>query len=345
MNYKLYFFCNFAAQMKIIYLKEPFLEPTPCVATIGMFDGVHQGHRFVIDRLKQEAKQCRLPACVVTFDRHPRQVLQPDWQPQLLSTLDEKLLLLSLTGIDQCVVLTFTKEMAHLPAYDFMQQVLKKQIGVKTLLTGYDNHFGHRTPGQQTGFDDYLRYGKELGIEVKSLPPTPVQPGSNNHLLKKNHEDRQITNSSLIRRLLTEGRIEEANDCLGHPYTVTGTVVSGQHIGTEIGFPTANLQPDDPCKLIPANGVYAVKVRLESSLEQKHAMTNIGHRPTFNGQQTTLETHILHHEGKLYGQSMTVSFIHRLRDEQRFDTPEELVEQLRQDAQNAEERLNQDIKA
>ena len=120
-------------------------------------------------------------------------------------------------------------------------------------------------------------------------------------------------------------------------------MVSGEHIGTHLGFPTANLQPNDPLKLIPANGVYAVKVRLESSLEQKHAMANIGRRPTFDGSRTTLETHILRHEGELYGQQIAVSFIHRLRDEQRFETPEALAEQLQRDAQTAEELLTNDI--
>lgn len=317
--------------MQTIILNDITLQSSPCVATIGMFDGVHLGHRFVIDCLRQEAARRGLPACVITFDRHPRQVVQPDWQPQLLSTLPEKLTLLAQTGIEQCVVLPFTPDMAALSAHDFMQQVLKEQIGAKVLLTGYDNHFGHRVKGVSESFEDYRRYGQELGIEVIALPPRPSTlnlPPS----------------SSLIRHLLQEGRIDEANKVLGHPYTVSGTVVTGEHIGTHLGFPTANLQPDDPCKLIPANGVYAVKARLEDSMEQKHAMTNIGRRPTFNpSPSTTIETHILRHDGKLYGQYMTVSFIHRLRDEKRFDSPEALAEQLRQDAATAEELFNQEI--
>lgn len=320
--------------MQTIHLNETFREPTPCVATIGMFDGVHLGHRFVIDCLRQEAAKRGLPACVITFDRHPRQVVQPDWQPQLLSTLPEKLTLLALTGIELCVVLPFTQDVAALSAHDFMQQVLKEQIGAKVLLTGYDNHFGHRTKGVSESFEDYRRYGQELDIEVIALNPRPST---------------LTPSSSLIRHLLQEGRIDEANKVLGHPYTVSGTVVTGEHIGTHLGYPTANLQPDDPCKLIPANGVYAVKARLEDSLEQKHAMTNIGRRPTFHPSpstpslSTTIETHILRHDGKLYGQYMTVSFIHRLRDEKRFDSPEALVEQLRQDAATAEELFNQEI--
>lgn len=311
--------------MKTIYFNESLSEMGPCVATIGMFDGVHRGHRFVISCLQQEAEQQGLPSCVITFDRHPKAVVGASFVPQALSTLDEKLVLLSQTDIDLCVVLPFTSDMAQLTAHDFMQQVLKQRLGVRTLLTGYDNHFGHRIAGHKESFEDYQRYGQELGIEVKGLPA-----------------EGEI-NSSLIRQMLREGRIDEANKALGHPYTVSGTVVSGEHIGTHLGFPTANLQPDDPNKLIPADGVYAVKARLEDSLEQKHAIANIGQRPTFNGKQTTLETHILRHDGKLYGQYMTVSFIHRLRDEQRFDSPEALAAQLRQDAETAENLLNQEI--
>lgn len=326
--------------MQTIHLNETFREPTPCVATIGMFDGVHRGHRFVIDCLRQEAARLGLPSCVITFDRHPRLTLSTNHSPltnHQLSTLDEKLVLLSQTGIDLCVVLPFTQEMAALPAYDFMQQVLKEQLKVQVLLTGYDNHFGHRGERAE-GFDDYQRYGRELGIEVKALEPLST------------HQSPHTTHysSSLVRRLLIEGRIAEANEALGYPYFVLGTVVRGEHIGTNIGFPTANLQPDDANKLIPANGVYAVRVRLEDSLEQKHGMTNIGRRPTFTPTTTqqpplTIETHILRHDGVLYGQRMMVSFIHRMRDEQSFEGPEALVAQLRQDAATAEELLNQDI--
>lgn len=298
----------------------------PCVATIGMFDGVHRGHRFVISCLQQEAAQQGLPSCVITFDRHPKTVVGSSFVPQALSTLDEKLELLSQTDIDLCVVLPFSREMAQLSAHDFMQQVLKERLGVRTLLTGYDNHFGHPDPAHPETFDDYCRYGQEIGMEVKAAPPSSPEGDT-------------IASSSLVRRSLLEGRIEEANDLLGYPYTLSGTVVSGEHIGTHIGFPTANLQPADPHKLIPANGAYAVRVRIGDNPKPLLGMTNIGQRPTFDGKKTTLETHILHYDGALYGQSLTVSFICRLRDEQRFDTPEALAAQLRRDAATAEEKL------
>lgn len=322
--------------MKTIFLNNTPWEPTPCVATIGMFDGVHLGHRFVIDCLKEEAGRRNLPSCVVTFERPPRQVIQPEWKPQLLSTLDEKLVLLSLTGIDLCVVLPFSKDMAQLNAHAFMQQVLKEQLGVQVLLTGYDNHFGHRTAETREGFEDYRRYGETLGMEVKCLREFKnLKIKELNNYINNNTK----LSSSCVRQLLKEGRIEEANECLGYPYSISGTVRSGDHIGTHLGFPTANLQPDDDSKLIPANGVYAVKVRLSDSLEQKHGMANIGSRPTFNGKETTIEAHILRHFGPLYDQRLTILFINRLRDERRFESPEALAEQLSHDAEMTEERL------
>lgn len=319
--------------MKTIYLNDTVLEALPCVATIGMFDGVHRGHQFVISHLLQEAERRGLPSCVITFDRHPRATLQCSacTMHSQLTTLEEKLMLLSLTGIDLCVVITFDSKLASMSAYDFMLHVLKERLGVRLLLMGYDNHFGHRA-GQQESFSDYQSYGKQMGLEVKSLPCCAGKEG-------------MAVSSSLVRRLLAEGHIEEANKALGYCYPLTGVVVSGEHVGTNLGFPTANLQLDGD-KLIPAGGVYAVRVRLANSLEQKHGMTNIGTRPTFTNDAhpaTSIETYILRHEGKLYGQRITVNFVHRLREERRFDSPEALVSQLSQDAERVEELLTQDI--
>lgn len=313
--------------MKTIYLNEQTVLTEPCVATVGMFDGVHLGHQFLIAHVVSEARRRGLPACVVTFDRQPRQVLQPDWQPQLLAPLDEKLLLLSHTGIDCCVVLPFSVEMAQLSARDFMRDVLRRQLCVDTLFTGYDNRFGHN---RSEGFDEYVAFGREWGISVQALPVAPPIDGL-------------TVSSSAIRRCLLEGDVATANRCLGYPYSVAGHVVEGEHIGTHIGFPTANLQPDAPEKLIPAAGAYAVKVRVESSVEHKHGMMNIGHRPTFDGQQTTLETHIFRYNDNLYGQFMIVSLMERLRPEQRFDSAGQLAEQLQRDEEAVEKLFNQEL--
>lgn len=286
------------------------------VATIGMFDGVHRGHQFVLQHVVDEAQQRGLQSMAVTFDKTG---------PQTLTPLDQKRLLLTKTGIDRIEVLTLNDELKQMTARQFMQQVLKEQYGVKVLLTGYDNRFGHN---RVEGFDDYVRYGKELGIEVTSLPPAPSKRKGS------------CVSSSLIRGLITEGNISEANELLGHPYTIAGRVEHGEHIGTKLGFPTANIVVSDPCQLLPATGAYAVKIRLENSVEWKHGMMNIGMRPTFDGHQQTLEVHIFRLKENLYGQQLEVAFIERLRGEQRFDNIEALKEQLQKDAEAAEQALS-----
>ena len=291
------------------------------VATIGMFDGVHEGHRFVLRQVVACAQERGLQSMAITFDHTLR-------HDDVLTPLDEKLLLLSRTHIDKVEVLPFTAELKQMTARQFMEQVLKDRLGVKVLLTGYDNRFGHN---REEGFDDYVRYGRELGIEVLQLPAAPprgvaVRGGT--------------ISSSLIRKLLKEGAVSEASEALGYPYTIMGRVEHGEHIGTRLGFPTANLVPVDSQQLIPAPGVYAVKVRLEHSMELKHGMMNIGHRPTFDGVRQTLEAHIFQLHEDLYDQLLWVSFVARLRDEQRFDSIEALKEQLQRDAAKAEETLN-----
>lgn len=283
------------------------------VATIGMFDGVHRGHQFVLQQVVAAAQERGLQSMAITFDHSLR-------HEPVLTPLDEKLLLLSKTGIGRVEVLPFTDELKQMTARQFMQQVLKEQLHVSVLLTGYDNRFGHN---REEGFDDYVRYGRELDIEVLQLPAEGK------------------VSSSLIRQLLSEGRVSEASDCLGYPYTILGSVEHGEHVGTQLGFPTANLMPADQSQLIPAAGSYAVKVRLENSVEFKHGMMNIGHRPTFDGRQQTLEAHIFQLHEDLYGQQLLVSFVERLREEQRFDSPEALRQQLEQDRQQAQEILNQ----
>ena len=291
------------------------------IATIGFFDGVHIGHCHLINMLKKVASERGVESCVITFDRHPRQVVQPEWCPEMLTTLEEKTQLLEATGIDRCEVLHFDREMANQSAHDFMQHTLKEKMGVSILVTGYDNRFGHN---RSEGFEDYVRYGKEIGIEV--IKGEELTDGSNN------------VSSSSIRRMLKEGRIENATRCLGREYQLTGTVVGGEHIGRTIGFPTANIRPDDSNKLIPANGVYAVDVWSQAGdINRERAMLNIGTRPTFNGTATTIEVHIPHFAGNLYGSTLSIAFLRKIREERKFDSPEALVEQLNKDLNNIEQ--------
>ena len=279
------------------------------VATIGMFDGVHCGHQFVLQHVVDEARQRGLQSMAITFDKSG---------PQTLTPLDQKRLLLTKTGIDRIEVLTFNDALKQMTAREFMQQELRDRLGVKVLLTGYDNRFGHN---RTEGFDDYVRYGQELGIEVLQLP-----------------QEGEIS-SSIIRQLVAEGAISKANQLLGNPYTILGSVEHGEHIGTKLGYPTANLVLVDDSQLIPAAGVYAVKIRMENSVEWKHGMMNIGMRPTFDGQSQTLEVNVFRLKENLYGQQLQVAFFERLRGEQRFDNIEALKAQLQQDAIEAERIL------
>jgi riboflavin kinase/FMN adenylyltransferase len=290
-----------------------------------MFDGVHLGHQFVLRHVVDTARETGLQSMAITFD----QTMHRD---QVLTSLSAKRLLLSKTGVNRIEVLQFTDELRQMTAREFMERVLKEQLDVKILLTGYDNRFGH---DRKEGFADYVKYGQELGIEVRALPPAP----SNGMGMGEG----PTISSSYIRRLLADGHVGKASEGLGYPYTILGRVEHGEHIGTKLGFPTANIVPVDKSQLIPAAGAYAVKVRMENSVEWKHGMMNIGMRPTFDGHQQTLEVHIFRLSEDLYGQQLLVSFVERLREEQRFESIEALMSQLQQDAVLAEQILNQDM--
>lgn len=261
------------------------------VATIGFFDGVHRGHRYLIDKVIEMAHAHAQQSMVITFDRHPREVLQSDYQPQMLTTLNTKLRLLRETGVDRVEVLHFTRELAALSAREFMAQVLKERLGVTTLVIGYDHRFGHN---RAEGFDDYVRYGKELGIEVvqnseltilaEPCPPVsysseaPVAssseaPNASSEVASSVKESSSSAcsfaekwgkhvSSSAIRRLLKEGDVSRANLFLDRPYTITGCVTHGFAEGRKMGFPTANLDTTGYPLLIPANGVYGVWVKI-----------------------------------------------------------------------------------
>lgn len=285
------------------------------VATIGFFDGVHRGHCSLLSQVVRQAAQRNSQSTVVTFDIHPRQLVNPDFQPLLLTTLDEKLQLLSRQGIDRVAVLHFDEQMASLSARDFMSVVLSRQLNVDTLVLGYDSRFGH---GRTAGFADYEAYGRSMGIDV--LRATPLLS-----------DDGTPVSSSLVRNLLLSGNIAQANDALGRRYSLTGNVVDGFHEGRRLGFPTANLVLADRQRLVPGRGVYAVWAELAGYSEPMPAMMNIGTRPTYNGSSQTLEVHIIGYEGDLYGQDVTVTFAERIRSEQPFDSPSALASQLQLD--------------
>lgn len=288
------------------------------VATIGFFDGVHRGHQYLIQQVREEADAIKGQSLIVTMNPHPRMVLQPGFEPELLTTVNEKLDMLRASGANKVEILHFDREMSCLTAREFMQRVLKKNFQVGTLVMGYDHHFGH----DGGTFEEYYQWGKECGIEVVLA-----------HELKGRH-----VSSSVIRKMLKAGNTEEASELLGRPYEIRGQVVSGHHVGRTMGFPTANLIPE-PMKLIPKCGVYAVWVILPDGTHQK-GMLNIGRRPTIdNGNDITIEVNLLHFIGDLYQSSLNLQVIHRLRDERKFDSVEELQHQLSMDAQVTDKLL------
>lgn len=292
-------------------------ENTRYAATIGFFDGVHRGHRYLIDHLCAEAQQRGLQSMVVTFDKHPRQVLQQAWQPQLLTTTDEKAHLLTDAGVDRVAVLPFTREMAALSAREFMQW-MHDQLQVDYLLVGYDHRFGHN---REETPDDYAEYGRAMGMEVALWQPLLLTG--------------KAVSSSLVRRLLAEGKVAEAAEALGRSYQLSGTIGHGRQVGRQLGYPTANLVPDETGKMVPANGVYAVLANIGDETLWCPAMMNIGTCPTFGGSETTLETHVIDYSGDLYNQRLTVRFVAKLRDEMAFSSPEALAMQLKQDRDKA----------
>lgn len=290
----------------------------PSVATIGFFDGVHRGHRYLIEQVREAAAARGLASSVITFPMHPRKVMQSDYHPELLTTCDEKVTLLDQTGIDSCIMLDFTPEVARLSAKEFMS-ILKEQYRIQALVIGHDHRFGHN---RSEGFEDYVRYGKALGMEILLARA---------YTYKREVAETEVTiSSSVIRRLLQEGNVSEAAEYLGYDFFLEGTVVGGYHVGRKIGFPTANLRVDDPDKMIPADGVYAVHVFLEG--KKYGGMLSIGYRPTLdNGPDRSIEVHIFHFNADIYNQPMRISFVRRTRPELKFNSMDELIERLHLD--------------
>ena len=284
----------------------------PTVATIGFFDGVHLGHRYLINQVKIAASQCGWCSSIITFPVHPRQVIQSDYQPQLLSSPEEKIELLSQTGVDNCILLPFTQELSKLTAYEFMQ-LLYDKYKVRMLVIGYDHRFGHN---RAETFEDYCRYGRELGIHIMQATAYT--------------QEQDKVSSSAIRRSLLSGDVMTAQKYLGYNYFLEGTVVGGYQVGRKIGFPTANLRVDFPYKLIPSIGVYAVRVQVAG--QQWKGMLSIGYRPTINnGNDLSIEVHILDFQGDIYNQKMRLEFIEFLRPEIKFDSIDELIAQMHKD--------------
>lgn len=299
----------------------PVPQDKSYAATIGFFDGVHLGHVHLLEELKSIARQRGLKSMAVTFPEHPRQILQSDYRPRLLSTPDDKMRLLEQTGIDYCFPLHFTSALAVLDAETFMTDFLQKRLGVSTLLVGHDHHFGHDT---SLTVDDYRHIGDRIGMEVIPAEAylyqgTPVS-------------------SSRIRRELVAGNVKAANEMLGYRYTISGTVIHGLQNGRKMGFPTANLGPYCEFMQIPADGVYSALATVDG--ETWPAMLNIGFRPTFQGNARTIEAHLLGFERDIYFHELKLEFVDFLRPERKFSSPQQLAAQLEADRDKVRQTVN-----
>lgn len=287
-----------------------------CAVTIGFFDGVHRGHRYLLQQLEDLAAANGLLPVAVTFDQHPRQVLEEGYVPSLLTTQEEKLTLLSETFSGEVVVLPFTRDLSALTAKEFMQSVLCKKLNTELLLMGFNHRFGH---GGGT-MEEYTEWGRETGIKICQAEALAGEKVS----------------SSKIRSLISLGEMAEANVLLGYSYSLTGEVTEGKQIGRQIGFPTANLLLPQQ-KLLPACGVYAVWSVMPDGTK-RGGMLCIGHRPTIELHgDISVEVHIFDFNGNLYGKTIRLDFISKLREERHFASLTELQQQLTLDAASAKE--------
>lgn len=286
--------------------------------TVGSFDGVHRGHQAIFENLIASASQKNLQSLIVTFDPHPRKVLSPDsGNLKLLTSLDEKLEIFQSIGVDIVVVIPFTREFSKLSYVTFVEDILVAKLKVGQMVIGHDHHFGRNREG---GLRNLIDLGEKHGFGVEQVAP-----------LTANGE---IISSSLIRKYLEEGAVEQAGNFLGRPYSMAGKVTRGDGRGREIGYPTANIQPLDPDKVIPRRGVYAVDV--DHGKERFKGMMNIGYRPTFNFDPLTLEVHIFNFSAQIYEEPLRVHFKKFIREEKKFGSVQELKAQLDQDKTNSE---------
>jgi riboflavin kinase/FMN adenylyltransferase len=294
------------------------------VVTIGVFDGVHRGHRAVLEALRAEAVRADAGTLVVTLDPHPREVLRPGSGPELLTTPDERCALFEEVAgpIDAALVQTFDREVAALSPAEFLERIVPPGARLAGLVLGYDFRMGR---GRSGGYDELLELGARRGFTVRRVDPS--------------RGNGDPVSSSRIRELVRAGDAAGATLQLGHPYRIAGTVVEGRGMGRTLGFPTANVAIPDPRKLRPGLGVYAVRVRLAGEASSRHGVMNYGTRPTFGSGDPVLEVHVLDFEADLLGRVLAVDLVDRLRGEEKFDGPSALVAAIARDVENARKIL------
>lgn len=310
--------------MKIINNTSNFSSETQTYVTIGTFDGVHYGHQKIIEKLVFEAKKAKKKSVLLTFFPHPRMVLQKDASLELINTIQERAHLLEKTGLDYLIIHPFSKEFSRTTALEFVRNILVNQLNISKLIIGYDHHFGKNREGNITQLTEYSHL---YDFIVEEIPAQDI--------------DSVAISSTKIRRALHTGNLKTANDYLGYYFMLNGTVVNGKKLGGKIGYPTANIDVKETYKLIPKTGVYVVKSTiLEKTI---FGMMNIGNRPTVDGNHQTIEVHFFDFNEDLYDQNLTIELIYFLRNEEKFESIDLLIGQLKKDEKTARDYIKNNL--
>jgi len=310
--------------LKIVQNTSNFSIKDQTYVTIGTFDGVHFGHQKIIEKLVQEAKKANKKSVLLTFFPHPRMVLQKEASLKLINTIKERANLLEKTDLDYLIIHPFSKEFSRMSALKFVRDILVNQLNIFKLIIGYDHHFGKNREGNITQLTEYSHV---YNFRVEEIPAQDI--------------DSVSVSSTKIRRALSAGNIKTANNYLGYNFMLNGTVVNGKKLGGTIGYPTANIDIKETYKLIPKTGVYVV----QSTIDKKiiFGMMNIGNRPTVNGNHQTIEVHFFDFNQDLYHRNLNIELIYFLRDEQKFDTIDSLVRQLKKDEEIARDYIQNNL--
>ncbi|MXO06319.1 bifunctional riboflavin kinase/FAD synthetase [Flavobacterium sp. HBTb2-11-1] len=298
--------------MKLFHSINDFQSTKKTILTLGTFDGVHIGHKKILERITQNTENGKYESLVLTFFPHPRMVLQEKSEIRLLNTIDEKIKLLEATGIENLVVHPFNESFSRLTAEEFVRTILVEKFQIQKIIIGHDHRFGRN---RTANIDDLIAFGIEYGFEVEQISAEEIQDVS--------------VSSTKIRKALNEGNMALANEYLGYSYFLNGKVVKGKQLGRTIGFPTANIHIEEDYKLIPKIGVYVVRAVVNN--ETVFGMMNIGFNPTVNGEKQTIEVHLFNFDKDIYDQKIEVSLLHYIREEQKFGSIDALKAQLRQD--------------
>lgn len=302
--------------LKLFHSINDFQSTKKTILTLGTFDGVHIGHKKILERITQNTENGKYESLVLTFFPHPRMVLQEKSEIKLLNTIDEKSKLLEETGIENLVIHPFNESFSRLTAEEFVHSILVDQFHIQKIIIGHDHRFGRN---RTANIDDLIAFGAEYGFEVEQISAQEIQDVS--------------VSSTKIRKALDEGNIALANDYLGYTYFLSGEVVKGKQLGRTIGFPTANIQIEEDYKKIPKNGVYIVKTFIDNAAV--FGMMNIGFNPTVSGEKQTIEVHLFDFDADIYGQKLEISLLEYIREEQKFGSVDLLKEQLNRDKNTA----------